>query len=1514
MASPAVEGGWTVSSSATDANTHVITMPASIVAGRTLLAVCSIDGVNTAPTAPGWTYKGGGASGSQSQRIAVFARIATGDDTMTLTLPTGVSETHATAVTQLSGAADPSRIYLGIAAATADPPSLSPTPGSADYLWVAAVAGASGSPSTSAPTDFSAVTSAASGTAAADSWLAVASREFTGASLDPAAFSGGGGANGMAATIAVFPATNYAGAAQIDATGAVVAGAWQGHQGAVTLAGGGDLTAGAVRVRPAVAALDGTGDLAATATRVHAAAATLEGGSSVTATALEALLTGGGDLTADARRVQPAAATLAGGGDLVATALATYRVTATLAGGGDLAAGGTRVRPADTALAGGGGLVATGIRIRPAQAVLVGGGTLTTTGIRIRPSAAALAAAGTLIASARVAAGGQLNPSLWAVDRTTGALTPLPHYTKLTISPVRNSPGKVAVEYPVYGRGFELLAANVDEDRDLEVEIWLSGRRTGALRGILTDTSGDDVAEDAVWSFDGCFLEVLLDEVLIYPQPRADKQELVFSGKNAGEMAATVLQQAQSRGGLAGVTRDFTTTLDSTGAAWDRTVNIKFSPGATLLEMLQELVDLGMIDAFELTAGRVLRLWAPGRYGVDRTVGASPVTFRRGRNLSESPRRHTVRSSGTTALVAGSEGLYRDLTDATALARRGRRVEIATSANGLSDVVALDAYLQTYMQTITPGTMEVAHGLALGPGHPRPFVHFDRGDWAWSDTRGRLEKLRVYQLTLTVSGPGIFDGDVVLGTPVTDRLLALARRLKRISSGAEVVGTSAPPSTDDTVPPAAPTGVTVDSIASLQGAETVATLLVGWTAVTTNASGPQSPKARAAQLILERMQSGAGILEDWTWFEAPAVVGAWNDQLLADFEASGSSDAQTWLAAYVADNSETGTAADDIAGYRVEFTYASEPNAWTLGVDKAGQATESASFGPVTAGVAVRVRVFAYDRTGNVSAPSAVVEVVTETDTAAPPTPSTPILTSRLGVILAEWDGYGSAGQVMPIDLDFVEVHVSAANNFTPTSATYYDRISPGGGTMPITDRPYGAVTYVRFVAVDKTYPTPNRSGPSATASDTAEQVVNPDIFDGAVGTSKLADLVVTTAKINNLAVNDAKIGDLSVGKLTAGVFSAAMTISGIIRTATTGRRMEIDGNGWRSYNAGSTLWAELNVTTETMLVTGTIQTGLTGARIRILPDGTQRFYGSTGTDYAEIYNDSAVLRFRSRADGSGRRSYVNFDPTGFQATYTDPGGNISQFDLGLTYGVINSPVPGIRIWRQYAPGDGTQNRFHFVMASDTGDDANSVIHYYGRRAGWTANTITDNVGVFRNAVHANGILMGGSSVAILGNRDDVYGPFTADGFSTPSSGVLKSAPAELAPRVGGSARRVLREAPARAWFYRHDLEPWPERPGVLVQRIDPDTGEAAMVDAEWAREQPAPRMHFGPIAEDLAQVSPLLVHHDDQGHLMTDIRDLLGVLWGAGGELDAALAQLAVRVDALERGRPAPVTIVREG
>lgn len=816
------------------------------------------------------------------------------------------------------------------------------------------------------------------------------------------------------------------------------------------------------------------------------------------------------------------AASLVADSQLAATGLAVPRGTANLL--------------ADT------GLAATGeISAQQGAADLVVTTILAATGIATPQGAADLVVDSKLAATGPRAYEGTLQRvEFHALNPDGSTRAPLPDVKTWSLSPLLSDAGSVTLTYPADGFNFSILHDNVTQDRDLTVAVAVNGRIQPKLQAILAESAGDDVEHGAVWTFTGNFTEQWLAEAVVEPKAgmpsqgddAASDNDAHFYSQTAGAILRTLLTEATNRGALTHIDwSSFTNDTDTNGVRWSRIITLKFSPGLTLLDVAKALTEYGMCE-FELD-GRQLRVYDTTTHAVDRTLTDPPVTFRAGQQLSDSPRNHSVRDTATALLVAGGDGAYHTESDATALAKRGRRIESYASQGNITDPGTLTAYTQNALAGLVNGTMEKTHGLTLADG-PQPLADYQLGDWAWSDTGDGLERLRTKQLTVSGDDTGTITGTVTLNDLIAEREAALARRIQGIEGGATVTGTSQarvrPEDVVDTTTPNAPTDLTVTSLAYNEGGATLAAASASWPAVGFNSDG---------------------------------------------------------------------TAVDDLDYYVIWWRYTA--NALRLGggwVLLTSDGTE-VQWSGLAAGQQIEVRVAARDKAGNQSPLTPSVFHTLAVDDAAPPTPSAPVTATLFGSIRVEWDGLGSAGEAMPDDFSQVEVHASLTSGFTPTASTLYTTMG-GAGVTTHSSAAYGTTVFFKFVAVDRSE---NRSTASAQASGTTRRVLEDDIFDGAVGTAKLADAVIVTAKIADLAVNDAKIGALSVGKLTAGTLAADVVLGANIATALSGARSGINTQGFYAYNAAGTQTVRIGNDGSAYLV-GEVATAPTGERIVLNPGG----------------------------------------------------------------------------------------------------------------------------------------------------------------------------------------------------------------------------------------------------------------------------------------------------------------------
>lgn len=581
-----------------------------------------------------------------------------------------------------------------------------------------------------------------------------------------------------------------------------------------------------------------------------------------------------------------------------------------------------------------------------------------------------------------------------------------------------------------------------------------------------------------------------------------------------------------------------------------------------------------------------------------------------------------------------------------------------------------------------------------------------------------------------------------------------------------------------------------------------------------------------------------------------------------------------------------GSAATDIAGYRVEWRPTADPtNGWRFGTDTTSPPT---SFGGVDSGVNVLVRVAAYDRDGNTSAWSEEVVILTEVDDTPPPAPSTPTAVPYLGQIKVGYDGLGSFGEAMPADTDRIELEKSLAAAFTTFEVV--DTLSPNiPGERVLTDLAYGVTVYVRLVAVDRQG---NRSAYSPSASATPSKIVNIDLGPEAVERAAIKLLAVDSAQMNLLAVNDAQFGSGSVGKLTAGILNVAVTNAGIIRSGTTGQRYELDAAALRFYNTAGTQTVQLNGALNWIL--GELRTGLSGTRLVANPGGVNPdridFFPSSGSFKAMLqtrtFSGQALIELiggTNRGDSAAGQAgahplegYVRWGLPESEFPYSFVSARQTNLD-------IEAPHLQIAISERY-PGPNSPRRMEFIRKNSTG----GLIAESHLRLLWNFDDYPWLAGVGANC----GIVFQGTArvgvVNNLGNPASIEAADFVELSSITEKDQVQDARALLDPL------RVI--AAARARTYKLSRDRW-YKPPATEEDPDPEPVEVP--------EEEVP-LRVGVIAEELPELlQEKITLNDGTRTIGTSLGKQVNTLWGAFGQIqDQEIRSVAGRAE-LPAGPP---------
>ena len=209
---PSIVGTPVVTTGTTSSTTKSVTLPATVPAGSRIVIEISVSsgGTNTMTAPSGFSVISGAAQASATCNGSAFYKDADGSEggtSVTVTLASATTSHVAIAycVTGHDAATPPEAASTTGTSTTPNPPSLTPSWGSAENLWFAAYGSRINTTAVSGyPTNYT--VSQASGVANIVS-NAMAARLLTASSEDPATFAVGGvSVNWYAVTIAVKPA------------------------------------------------------------------------------------------------------------------------------------------------------------------------------------------------------------------------------------------------------------------------------------------------------------------------------------------------------------------------------------------------------------------------------------------------------------------------------------------------------------------------------------------------------------------------------------------------------------------------------------------------------------------------------------------------------------------------------------------------------------------------------------------------------------------------------------------------------------------------------------------------------------------------------------------------------------------------------------------------------------------------------------------------------------------------------------------------------------------------------------------------------------------------------------------------------------------------------------------------------------------------------------------------------------------------------------------------------------
>lgn len=444
--------------------------------------------------------------------------------------------------------------------------------------------------------------------------------------------------------------------------------------------------------------------------------------------------------------------------------------------------------------------------------------------------------------------------------------------------------GSLTVDYDGRAIGAEHALRRLELGTEIAVEVsdgYSPWTEPPSMRYLVIQDSGDSTDDTGSISLTCVSYGWLLNKVLNLDTSKLltdtdNKGKRPFYSANAGTIIETMLGENEQRGGAAAVIeRSFDTAKDSSGAKWATVNTLYYSPGVSVLTMLDSMVEGGMADWD--TQGRTLRMWNADSTARSRDRSDS-VIIQLARGVQDAPYEETIEDIASYVLVSGDNGLTFTQDNPAAPTPWGKW-ESYYSQGGVSDEGTAKAFMQSQLSLAARMRGSYTHDLLVADATSLPFVDYCVGDWITAPTVNHGEKVRVRQLVLSLDNT---DGDAVLTCSVTlndslyDYFVRQSKKIEGITGGASLAGSEggSPASEKDHRVPKAPENLVVGTDAYIDAngvARGVAT--ASWDAVT-QATDDTAIEIKSYEVIWRENKAGA----DWNYAgRTDDTTLAWSD-------------------------------------------------------------------------------------------------------------------------------------------------------------------------------------------------------------------------------------------------------------------------------------------------------------------------------------------------------------------------------------------------------------------------------------------------------------------------------------------------------------------------------------------------------------------------------------------------------------------------------------------------------------
>lgn len=262
--------------------------------------------------------------------------------------------------------------------------------------------------------------------------------------------------------------------------------------------------------------------------------------------------------------------------------------------------------------------------------------------------------------------------------------------------------------------------------------------------------------------------------------------ERAFNAESVGDVMQQLLEEAQDRAALSQpyIIWDFNSETDSLGNPWTATVTRGYPPSTTLLAVLQDFAESGLVDFW--FDGTVLRMSAYGTGGTSRTSGPGAVWLR-DYAIPASPEKESWADIANSIVVLGEDGYKYRRNDLTNNQNPFLLTEEYIDAPGVTTQAQAEKIIAARLRSSKEVARSYSREWTYVDDGTTPYVpgrDFFPGDAVLVDTpRGRKQSMRVADYSVSADQAGSVSINVTLGIAPLDPMSQLIRANKALTQG-----------------------------------------------------------------------------------------------------------------------------------------------------------------------------------------------------------------------------------------------------------------------------------------------------------------------------------------------------------------------------------------------------------------------------------------------------------------------------------------------------------------------------------------------------------------------------------------------------------------------------------------------------------------------------------------------------------------------------------------------------------